>query len=109
MSTRKRRDSAIARAKTKTFPYDVARHLRTPVEMAEYLDAWVEDAPDDAAGIARAISDVARALGILEIARETGLSRERLFKALGGNGDVRLTAVLRVAHALRPKLRTETA
>jgi len=38
--------------KTKTTPYDVAEHLRTPEEMAAYLDAWLEEAPDDAAGIA---------------------------------------------------------
>ncbi len=42
-------------AKTKTLPYDVAAQLRTPEEMAAYLDAWLEEAPDDVAGIARAI------------------------------------------------------
>ena len=41
-------------AKTKTTPYDVSEHLRTPEEMAAYLDAWLEEAPEDAAGIARA-------------------------------------------------------
>ena len=49
--------------KTKTSPYDVAEHLRTPEEMAAYLDAWFEKAPDDAAGIARALGDIARAKG----------------------------------------------
>ena len=47
--------------KTKTSPYDVAEQLRTPEEMVAYLDAWLEDAPDDANGIARALSDIARA------------------------------------------------
>ena len=46
---------------TKTTPYVVAEQLRTPDEMAAYLDAWLEDAPDDANGIARALSDIARA------------------------------------------------
>ncbi len=50
--------------KTKTTPYDVAEQLRTPEEIAAYLDAWLEEAPDDAAGIARAIGDIARAKGI---------------------------------------------
>jgi len=48
-------------AKTKTTPYNVAEHLRTPEEMAAYLDAWFEEGPDDAAGIARALGDIARA------------------------------------------------
>ncbi len=51
-------------AKTKTTPYDVAEHLRTPEEMAAYLDAWLEEAPDDAGGIARALGDIARAKGM---------------------------------------------
>jgi len=42
-------------------PYDVAEHLRTPQEMAAYLDAWLEEAPEDVAGIARALGDLARA------------------------------------------------
>jgi DNA-binding phage protein len=49
--------------RTKTVPYDVAEQLRTPEEMVTYLDAWLTEAPDDAAGIARALGDVARALG----------------------------------------------
>lgn len=49
--------------KTKTTPYDAAEHLRTPEEMAAYLDAWLEEAPDDGAGIARALGAIARASG----------------------------------------------
>lgn len=49
--------------KTKTIVYDVAEQLRTPEEMAAYLNAWLTDAPDDAAGIARALGDIARAEG----------------------------------------------
>jgi DNA-binding phage protein len=55
--------SKKAPAKTKTLPYDVAEQLRTPEEMAAYLDAWLTEAPDDAAGIARALGDIARATG----------------------------------------------
>jgi probable addiction module antidote protein len=57
-------------AKTKTSPYDVAQHLRTPEEMAAYLDAWLEEAPDDAAGIARALGDIARANGMTQVAKD---------------------------------------
>ena len=64
------------KANTKTVAYDVSEQLRTPEEMAAYLDAWLVDAPDDAAGIARALGDIARAKGMSQVARNTGLSRE---------------------------------
>lgn len=50
--------------KTITMPYDVAEQLRTPEEMAAYLDAWLAEAPDDATGIARALGDISRAKGM---------------------------------------------
>lgn len=62
--------------KPKTSAYDVSEHLRTPEEMAAYLDAWLEEAPEDAAGIARALGDIARAKGISQVAKDAGLSRE---------------------------------
>lgn len=46
---------------TRTIAYDVAEQLRTPEEIAGYLEAWLEEAPDDMAGIARALGDIARA------------------------------------------------
>jgi DNA-binding phage protein len=49
------------RIPAKTLPYDVAGQLRTPEEMATYLDAWLAEAPDDVAGIIRALGDIARA------------------------------------------------
>jgi DNA-binding phage protein len=51
----------IAKTRTKAKTYDVAEQLRTPEEMAAYLDAWLQEAPDDTAGIARALGDIARA------------------------------------------------
>lgn len=48
----------------KTSLYDVAEHLRTPEEMAAYLDAWLKEAPGDVSGIARALGDIARAKGM---------------------------------------------
>jgi probable addiction module antidote protein len=88
------------RAKTKTVAYDVANQLRTPEEMAAYLDAWLMDAPDDAAGIARALGDIARAKGMTQVSRDSGLSRESLYKALGETGNPSFATILKVANAI---------
>jgi DNA-binding phage protein len=63
LSKRKSRKNPYASKLQKpvTMQYDVAAQLRTPEEIAAYLDAWLDEAPDDAAGIARAVVDVARA------------------------------------------------
>jgi probable addiction module antidote protein len=108
MKVTRRRKSTL-RGKTKTFPYDVAEQLRTPEEMAAYLDAWLSDFPEDSAGIARALGDVARAKGMSQLARDTGLSRESLYKALSDNGNPSLDTVLRVAKALGLRLRAAAA
>jgi probable addiction module antidote protein len=63
---------------TTTAPYDVAELLETPEEMAAYLQACIEESEGDAAFIAKALGDIARAKGMTQIARETGLSRESL-------------------------------
>ena len=99
--------SAKKSAKTKTTLYDVAEHLRTPEEMAAYLDAWLEEAPDDAAGIARALGDIARAKGMAQIARDTGLSRESLYRALSADGNPSFATVLKVAKALGVRLHAQ--
>lgn len=96
-------------AKTKTVPYDVAEQLRTTEEMVAYLDAWLEDTPDDAAGIARALGDIARAKGMSQVARDAGLSRESLYKALSENGNPSFATVLKVARALGVRLHAEAA
>ena len=94
---------------TKTVAYDVAEQLRTPEEMAAYLDAWLEEAPEDAAGIARALGDIARAKGMSQVARDAGLSRESLYKALSENGNPSFATVLKVARALGVKFHAEAA
>ena len=95
--------------RTKTVPYDVAEQLRTPEEMAAYLDAWFEEAPDDAVGIARALGDIARARGMSQVARDAGLSRESLYKALSANGNPSFATVLKVARALGVRLHAMAA
>lgn len=96
-------------ARIKTMSYDVAAQLRTPEEMAAYLDAWLDEFPDDAAGIARALGDIARAKGMTQVAKETGLSRESLYRALSEDGNPSFDTVLRVARALGVKLHAEVA
>ena len=89
---------------TKTAPYDVAEFLETPEEMAAYLEACIEEANGDAAFIAKALGDIARAKGMSQIARETGLSRESLYKALSGERSPSFDTVLKVVSALGLKL-----
>jgi len=86
--------------KTKTSRYDVAEHLRTTEEMAAYLDACFEEADGDATFIAKALGDIARARGMAQIARETGLSRESLYKSLSGEHSPSFDTILKVTKAL---------
>lgn len=88
-----------------TTPYDVVEHLRTPEDMAAYLDAWLDEAPEDATGIARALGDIARAKGMTQVAKDAGLSRESLYRALSEDGNPSLATVLKVVKALGMKLR----
>jgi probable addiction module antidote protein len=96
-------------SKVKTSAYDVAEHLRTPEEMAAYLDAWLDGASDDVSGIARALGDLARAKGMSQIAREAGLSRESLYRALSADGNPSFATVLKVARALGVRLHAQPA
>ena len=94
--------------KTVTTPYDVAEHLRTPEEMAAYLEACLEEANGDAGFIAKALGDIARAKGMSQVARDAGLSRESLYKALSGDRSPAFDTILKVIGALGLKLRAET-
>jgi probable addiction module antidote protein len=94
-------------AKTKTSRYDVAERLRTSEEMAAYLEACLEDANGDAAFIAKALGDIARAKGMSQVAREAGLSRESLYKALSGERTPGFDTILKVIGALGLKLHAE--
>jgi probable addiction module antidote protein len=87
-------------SKTKTLRYDVAEHLRTPEEMAAYLEACIEESDGDASFVAKALGDIARAKGMSSIARETGLSRESLYKALSGDRMPGFDTILKVVRAL---------
>ncbi|MEX0725317.1 MAG: addiction module antidote protein [Planctomycetaceae bacterium] len=93
--------------KTKTTRYDVAEHLRTPEEMAAYFEATLEEADGDAAFIAKALGDIARAKGMTQVARDAGLSRESLYKALSGERSPSFETILKVIGALGLKLHAE--
>jgi len=96
-------------AKTRTTRYDVAEHLRTPEEMAAYLEACLEEGHGDAALIAKALGDIARAKGMAQVARDAGLSRESLYKALSGERSPGFDTILKVVEALGLKLHAEAA
>lgn len=87
-------------SKTTTTRYDVAEHLRTPEEMAAYLEAAIAEAKGDAAFIAKALGDIARAKGMAQVARDAGLSRESLYKALSGERSPGFDTILKVVEAL---------
>jgi len=93
--------------KTLTSRYDVAEHLRTPKEMAFYLQACIEESNGDAAFIAKALGDIARAKGMAQVAQESGLSRESLYKALSGDRIPGFDTVLKVLAALGLSLHTK--
>jgi probable addiction module antidote protein len=89
---------------TKTAPYDVAEFLETPEEMAAFLEACIQESDGDAAFIAKALGDIARAKGMTQIARKAGLSRESLYKALSGDRSPSFDTILKVFSALGLKL-----
>ena len=94
-------------SKTVTTRYDVAEHLRTPEEMAAYLEACLDEANGDATFIAKALGDIARAKGMSQVARDAGLSRESLYKALSGERSPNVDTILKVMAALGMKLHAE--
>lgn len=94
-------------AKTITTRYDVAEHPRTPEEMAAYLEACLEEENGDAAFIAKALGDIARFKGMSQVARDAGLSRESLYKALSGDRAPSFDTILKVVSALGIKLHAE--
>ncbi|MFM9969851.1 MAG: addiction module antidote protein [Burkholderiales bacterium] len=94
--------------KITTTRYDVAEHLRTQEEMAAYFEACLEEANGDAAFIAKALGDIARAKGMSQVARDAGLSRESLYKALSGERSPGFDTILKVIGALGLKLHAQT-
>ena len=92
----------MSKVKVITAPWDPAEHLESDDEMAAYLEAAFEEG--DAALIASVLGDIARAKGMTQIARETGLGRESLYKALSPDGNPEFSTILKVVEALGLKL-----
>lgn len=94
-------------SKTTTKLWDPAEHLKTDEDMAAYLEAALEEG--DAALVAAALGDIARAKGMTQLARDTGLGRESLYKALSASGNPEFATVMKVVAALGLKLHARPA
>jgi probable addiction module antidote protein len=92
---------------TETYPYDPAEYLRGAADMASYLEAALEDG--DPALVVHVLGVIARAKGMSQLARETGLGRESLYKALSAEGNPEFATVLKVIRALGLRLHAGTA
>ena len=93
--------------KVKTYPYDSADYLDSAEAIAVFLEDIFES--EDPTLIAKALGTVARAKGMAEVARKTGLSRESLYKALSAEGNPEFATILKVMKALDMKLTTSAA
>ena len=85
-------------ARTETQPFDAASYLKTEEDMVAYREAAFEE--NDPAVVAAALGDIARAKGMTKVAREAGLGRESLYKALSPEGNPELATVMKVVRAL---------
>lgn len=85
-----------------TKPWDAADALNSPADIAAYLDAYLEDGTPEE--LLRAINTIARSRGMTELARQTGISREALYRAFSDTGNPTLDTLLRVLKALGVRL-----
>jgi probable addiction module antidote protein len=90
------------KTKPKLVPFDAARYLRDDAAIAEYMNAVLETEDPDL--LLLALSDVARARGMAQVAKDAGLGRESLYKALAPGAKPRFDTVLKVARALGVRL-----
>ena len=96
-------------AALKLTKWDSAEHLKDEEDIALYLEACFNEAGDDAAFIAKALGEIARARGMTQLAKDTGLGRESLYKALSGEGNPSFATVLKVMHSMGIKLQVQAA
>ena len=89
--------------------FDTVDYLKSPEEMAAYLDACFEQDPGDGSLIRAALNDIARAQGMSQLSRDTGLGRESLYKALGSSGNPQFATVIKVMKALGLNLHASAA
>jgi probable addiction module antidote protein len=98
---------SMEQKKIETRLWDPAEHFETDEDMAAYLDAALEDG--DPALVVAALGDIARAKGMAQIAREAGLGRESLYKALSTTGNPEFATVLKVVRALGLQFHVQAA
>src|SRR5690606_22259289 len=89
--------------------WDSTEYLKTEEDIANYLDACMEEAGDDPAFIAKALGTIARARGMTQVARDVWLSRESLYTALSGQDNPEFGTILNVVRALGLKLHAKPA
>lgn len=94
-------------SKTRTAKWDIQDHLQTEEDCRLFLEAAFEEAGDDASYLAHAIGEVARARGMMQLARETGLARESLYRSLSTEGNPSFATVLKVLRAFGLRLAPE--
>ena len=85
--------------------WDAAEHLQTPEDARLYLEACAEEDPGDGSLIRAALNDIARSENMSRLARETGMSREGLYKALSESGNPSFATVMRITRALGMQVR----
>jgi len=95
--------------KVKLRRWDSAEYLKTEEDIILYLDACLQEADDDAAYIAKALGNIARARGMAQLAHDAGLGRESLYKALPGEGNPEFSTIMKVVKALGLKLHVQAA
>lgn len=96
--------SSMKRRREEFTPFDPADQLRSKSDIVSYLEACMAEGDDDPTFIAAALGDIARSHGMAKLARETGLTREGLYKALSADGNPSLATALKVLKALGIKL-----
>ena len=89
--------------------WDAAEYLKTEEDMALYLDACLDEDSGDGSLVRAALNDIARARGMTQLARDTGLTREGLYRALSASGNPEFSTMLKVIKALKIKLHAAPA
>lgn len=95
--------------KLKTTRWDVSKHLPDDADLAEYLQAMIDESGNDPKMIAIALGDIARARGMTQVAKDAGIAREALYRALSPDGNPEFATVVKVLDALHLKFAVQPA
>lgn len=99
----------MKKAKIETRPWDVAEYLNDEEDIQLYIEAAMDEAPNDAAFMAKVLGDIARARNVSELAKQAGISRETLYKVTRGEGNPTLDTISKLANALGFRLTLQAA